>query len=274
MPELPEVETTRRGIQTHLVGQPISGVIVRQRKLRWEIPALDGILPGLRIEKVRRRAKYLLIDCAKAGRHEGTLIMHLGMSGSLRVLPVDSQAYKHDHFDLQLGDQCLRLRDPRRFGAILWTQEPAEAHPLIASLGPEPLSEGFNADYLFEQAKRRKVPIKQLLMDGKVVVGVGNIYATESLFLAGIHPTRLCNRVSKARLEKLVEHVKIVLACAIERGGTTLRDFQQQDGRPGYFQQELRVYGREGEPCRHCGTTIRAKQIGQRTSSYCPRCQH
>ncbi len=274
MPELPEVETTRRGIEAHLVGQSISGVIVRQRKLRWEIPALAETLPGLQIERVRRRAKYLLIDCAKAGQHLGTLIMHLGMSGSLRVLPVDSKVHKHDHFDLQLGQQCLRLRDPRRFGAILWTQEPAERHPLISALGPEPLSEDFNVEYLSDQAKRRKVPIKQLLMDGKVVVGVGNIYATEALFLAGIHPARLCNRVAKARLEKLVEHVKIVLAYAIERGGTTLRDFQQQDGRPGYFQQELRVYGREGAPCRDCGTTIKAKQIGQRTSSYCPRCQH
>ena len=273
MPELPEVETSRRGIAPHLENQRISGVIIRQPKLRWEIPQLQQILPGLKITSVQRRAKYLLIACSEGNHHKGTLIMHLGMSGSLRVVPSDTPPLKHDHFDLQLGRQCLRLRDPRRFGAILWTETSAQQHPLIASLGPEPLSDEFNAAYLLAQAKRRKVPIKQLLMDGKVVVGVGNIYATESLFLSGIHPSRACNRIAKGRLERLVENVKITLAYAIERGGTTLRDFQQQDGKPGYFQQELLVYGREGEACKACGTIIRAKQIGQRTSSYCPACQ-
>jgi len=268
MPELPEVETTRRGIQPHLSGRRISGVVIRQPKLRWPIPALQQWLPGSRIRKVERRAKYLLIDCGS-----GTLIMHLGMSGSLRVVPCNSPPDKHDHFDLQLGRQCLRLRDPRRFGAILWTEDAPEKHPLIRDLGPEPLSDAFDADYLLHQAKARSVAIKQLLMDGKVVVGVGNIYATESLFLAGIHPKRPCNRVSRARIEQLVEHVKSVLGRAIEQGGTTLRDFQNEQGKPGYFAQQLLVYGREGEPCPSCGSPIRRLQIGQRSSSYCPRCQ-
>lgn len=273
MPELPEVETSRRGIAPQMQQQTITGVVIRRPKLRWEIPPLGDILPGLRIQQVGRRAKYLLVHCADATQPRGTLIIHLGMSGSLRLLPTDTAVQKHDHFDLQLGKQCLRLRDPRRFGALLWTQQPVERHPLIVALGPEPLSEAFNTGQLLAQAKRRRVPIKQLLMDGKVVVGVGNIYATESLFLAGIHPARPCHRVSRARLDTLVGHVKNVLRHAIERGGTTLRDFQQQDGKPGYFQQELLVYGREGRPCPRCGTAIKARQIGQRTSSYCPSCQ-
>jgi len=268
MPELPEVETTRRGIEPHILGKAVSGVVVRQPKLRWPVPPLHH-LNGQRVRMLERRAKYLLI-----GFKHGTLILHLGMSGSLRVLPGDTPAGKHDHFDLQFGRQCLRLRDPRRFGAVLWTNRPAGEHELIAHLGPEPLSDAFNPDYLYQQAQRRKVPIKQLVMDGKVVVGVGNIYATESLFLAGINPVRACNRISRKRIGNLVGCIRQVLARAIEQGGTTLRDFQREDGRPGYFQQELRVYGREGEPCPVCGTTIRARQIGQRTSAWCPHCQH
>ena len=273
MPELPEVETTCRGIAPHLEGKTIKGVIIRQRKLRWEIPALESLLPGLSVQRVQRRAKYLLLACGDNGGDRGTLIIHLGMSGSLRVLPASTPAQKHDHFDLQIDDQCLRLRDPRRFGAVLWTETDPRQHSLLAGLGPEPLSHAFDSDYLLAQAKRRKVAIKSLLMDNKVVVGVGNIYATESLFLAGIHPQRACNRIGHKRIEGLVGHVKEVLARAIEQGGTTLRDFQHEDGKPGYFQQELRVYGRQGEPCPHCGTTIKAQRIGQRTSSYCPHCQ-
>lgn len=273
MPELPEVETTRRGIAPHLEGNAFSGVTVRQSRLRWEIPALAQLLPGLTVEAVRRRAKYLLIPCGNEHGTAGTLIMHLGMSGSLRVLPADTPARKHDHLDLVLGAQCLRLRDPRRFGAVLWTDNNPLHHPLLANLGPEPLSPGFNTDYLLIQARRRKVAIKQLLMDNKVVVGVGNIYASESLFLAGIHPHRPCNRIGERRIAQLVEQVKAVIAAAIEKGGTTLRDFQHEDGKPGYFQQQLLVYGRQGDPCVRCATPLKALQIGQRTSTYCPRCQ-
>lgn len=267
MPELPEVETTRRGVSPYIEGHTVSETVVRQPRLRWPIPALEHLV-GQVARRVERRAKYLLVRF-----DSGTLILHLGMSGSLRVLPADTPPQRHDHLDLRFGQHCLRLHDPRRFGAVLWTSEPAETHPLIRDLGPEPLSHTFDADYLHRQARRRRVAIKQLLMDGKVVVGVGNIYATESLFLAGIHPGRTCNRISKARITQLVAQVKAVLARAIEQGGTTLRDFQHEDGRPGYFQQQLMVYGREGESCHRCGTTIRAKQIGQRTSAWCPNCQ-
>lgn len=268
MPELPEVETTRRGIAPHIENQTVTGVRISQRKLRWPIPELEQLLPGETIHRVRRRAKYLLLDSAK-----GTVIIHLGMSGSLRVLPVDTPPQPHDHVDIQFGEQCLRLRDPRRFGAVLWTEQSPAEHPLIQHLGPEPLDGAFNTDYLYAQAQKRKVSIKQLIMDGKVVVGVGNIYATESLFLAGIHPTRPCNRISKKRLHALTEHIKQVLGKAIEQGGTTLRDFQNQDGKPGYFQQQLLVYGRAGEACPSCKTLLKTLQIGQRASSYCPKCQ-
>ena len=273
MPELPEVETTRRGITPHLLGKTVDHVVVRQRRLRWEVPPLETLLPGRRIRQVQRRAKYLLLECVDERDAGGTLLIHLGMSGSLRVLPADTPPQTHDHCDLVLGDRCLRLRDPRRFGALLWTGEPPGQHPLLAHLGPEPLSSAFDADYLWQQARRRRIPIKQLLMDGKVVVGVGNIYASEALFLTGIHPQRACNRVGRERIARLVDNVKAVLGRAIELGGTTLRDFQDQDGKPGYFRIELQVYGREGEPCPACGTPIKAIQLGQRTSSYCPRCQ-
>jgi len=267
MPELPEVETTCRGIAPLIQGKTISAVIVRQPRLRWEIPPLDHLV-GEHIREVSRRAKYLLLSFDR-----GTLIIHLGMSGSLRFLPVSAPPDKHDHFEMQFGQHALRLRDPRRFGAVLWSQGSPMEHELIRSLGPEPLSEAFHVDYLYQQARRRRIPIKQLLMTGSVVVGVGNIYATESLFLAGIRPGRACNRISRNRLETLVEQVKKVLARAIAQGGTTLRDFQHEDGRPGYFQQELHVYGREGEACTTCGSTIKSKQIGQRTSAWCPGCQ-
>jgi formamidopyrimidine-DNA glycosylase len=231
------------------------------------VPGLQH-LAGRPLRRVERRAKYLLLVF-----DSGTLILHLGMSGSLRVLPCTTPPGPHDHLDLQFGRQCLRLRDPRRFGAVLWSEGPVAEHELLRHLGPEPLCDDFNADYLYRQARRRRIPVKQLLMDGRVVVGVGNIYATESLFLAGINPARACNRISKARIESLVGQVKGVLARAIEQGGTTLRDFQREDGRPGYFRQELMVYGREGEACARCGITIRARRIGQRTSAWCPHCQ-
>ncbi len=268
MPELPEVETSRRGISPHLLGQTITAAIVRQHQLRWPIPDLCSILPGQTIRQISRRAKYLLLQL-----DSGTLIIHLGMSGSLRVLPADTTPGKHDHFDLCIGRQCLRLHDPRRFGAVLWTGHAVQEHPLIRHLGPEPLSNAFHGDYLYQQARMRKIAIKNLIMDGKVVVGVGNIYATESLFLAGIHPQRACNRIARTRIDTLVGHIKVILTRAIRQGGTTLRDFQHEDGKPGYFAQELLVYGREGLPCPQCGQALLNKRIGQRSSVYCRYCQ-
>ncbi len=270
MPELPEVETTCRGIAPHIKGKKVSDVIVRHHQLRWPIPrGLKKGLLGHKINSVSRRAKYLLL-----GFDHGTLILHLGMSGSLRIIPANSPAEKHDHLDIAFAhSKTLRLTDPRRFGAVLWTKEPPEEHALLAHLGPEPLSEAFTSDYLYQQSRKRKSSIKQFIMDGKIVVGVGNIYASESLFLAGISPKRIANKVSKARYEKLTAAIKQVLAAAIEQGGTTLRDFVGGDGKPGYFAQQLNVYGREGEPCRVCGNEIKQIVQGQRSSYYCPGCQ-
>ncbi len=270
MPELPEVETTCRGIAPHIKGKKVSDVIVRHHQLRWPIPrGLKKGLLGHKINSVSRRAKYLLL-----GFDHGTLILHLGMSGSLRIIPANSPAEKHDHLDIAFDHgKTLRLTDPRRFGAVLWTKEPPEEHALLAHLGPEPLSEAFTSDYLYQQSRKRKSSIKQFIMDGKIVVGVGNIYASESLFLAGISPKRIANKVSKARYEKLTAAIKQVLAAAIEQGGTTLRDFVGGDGKPGYFAQQLNVYGREGEPCRACGKEIKQIVQGQRSTFYCPHCQ-
>ncbi len=269
MPELPEVETTRRGITPHVLGKTVSGVIVRQPRLRWPMPdRLPELLRRRKLLSLDRRGKYLLL-----GFRHGNLILHLGMSGSLRVLPADTPPEKHDHFDLVFGRQCLRLRDPRRFGAVLWTTDPVAQHPLIASLGPEPLSERFTGRYLFDKSRNRKVTVKQFIMDGKTVVGVGNIYANEALYQAGILPTRPCGGISAARYERLARAVKAILARAIESGGTTLQDFTQADGKPGYFAQELKVYGRQGEACPACGAAIRHIVIGQRSSYYCGRCQ-
>ncbi len=270
MPELPEVETTRRGIAPHIEGKRVSDVIVRHHQLRWPVPrALKKKLSGHRINSVSRRAKYLLL-----GFDHGTLILHLGMSGSLRIIEKEIAAEKHDHVDIVLeGGRALRLTDPRRFGAVLWTRDDPNRHELIAHLGPEPLSDAFNSDYLYQQSRKRKSSIKQFIMDGKVVVGVGNIYASESLFLAGINPKSIAGKVSKARMERLTAAIKQVLAAAIEQGGTTLRDFVGGDGKPGYFAQQLNVYGRDGEACHECGTTIRQITQGQRSSFYCPSCQ-
>ena len=269
MPELPEVETTRRGIEKHLLGKTVTDVVVRQRQLRWPIPkTLARHIKGQKINSVTRRAKYLLIhfDC-------GTLMIHLGMSGSLRVLAKDTPAEKHDHFDLVLSSgKCLRLRDPRRFGSILWTDN-WQQHDLIKELGPEPLGNDFNADYLYARSRKRKVAVKNFIMNSHIVVGVGNIYASEALFRAGVRPTRLAGKITRAEAEKLVEVIKAVLKEAIKQGGTTLRDFTASDGKPGYFKQQLAVYGREGEPCLHCKTIIKQITIGQRASYYCPKCQ-
>ncbi|WP_313024092.1 bifunctional DNA-formamidopyrimidine glycosylase/DNA-(apurinic or apyrimidinic site) lyase [Pseudomonas lopnurensis] len=269
MPELPEVETTRRGIAPHLLGQRVSRVIVRDRRLRWPIPEdLDVRLSGQRIEAVERRAKYLLI------RFEaGTLIAHLGMSGSLRLVDATLPPAKHEHVDLLLeSGQALRYTDPRRFGALLWSDDPLN-HVLLASLGPEPLGEAFDGDRLFRLSRGRSMAVKPFIMDNAVVVGVGNIYASEALFAAGIDPRRPAGSISRARYLKLAEEIRRILALAIERGGTTLRDFVGGDGKPGYFQQELFVYGRGGAFCKRCGATLREIRLGQRASVYCGRCQ-
>lgn len=270
MPELPEVETARRGIAPYLVGRRIAGLTVRDRRLRWPVPAgLELEVRGQTVEAVDRRGKYLLLRTGA-----GTLILHLGMSGSLRVVDEATPAGPHDHVDLVLeGGQALRLTDPRRFGCVLWTREDPGQHPLLVGLGPEPFEPSFSGPYLYRLSRGRRAPVKAFLMDGHVVTGVGNIYASESLFLAGVHPARPAGRVGPARYGRLAESVRTVLAEAIEAGGTTLRDFVGVDGNPGYFAQHLRVYEREGAPCEVCGHSLRRRVIGQRASYFCPRCQ-
>ena len=269
MPELPEVETTRRGIAQHIEHKVVSNVVIRQARLRWPIPQdLAEKINGQQIRSVKRRAKYLLLETGS-----GTLIMHLGMSGSLRFLSSSIPAGAHDHFDLEFGNDCLRLRDPRRFGAVLWTQDPVEEHELIKSLGPEPLSDDFNLDYLFKASRNRTVAVKNLIMNAHIVVGVGNIYASESLFMAGIHPKRKAGRISRKRYEKLVTAIKQVLTKAIDQGGTNLRDYSNEDGKPGYFAQQLQVYDRKGQACYVCDAPIQQVKIGQRSTYYCPHCQ-
>ncbi len=270
MPELPEVETTRRGIEPHLRGRTIAAVTVRQPKLRWPVPAdLSARLVGQRIGRVERRAKYLLLPFPA-----GTLVLHLGMSGSLRIVEADEPPMAHDHLDIALDSgRALRLTDPRRFGAALWVDGEPFAHPLLSALGPEPLSEAFDGAYLFERSRGRAAPVKTFLMDGHVVVGVGNIYANEALFAAGIRPDRAAGRIARERYDRLAADVKRILAHAIERGGTTLRDFVGGDGKPGYFQQELSAYGRGGEPCKVCRTVLTEVRLGQRSTVYCRVCQ-
>jgi len=281
MPELPEVETTRAGLAPHLVGRRVMGASLRRPDLRWPIAAeIQSLLPGQRILAVRRRAKYLLLDTAA-----GSALLHLGMSGSLRVLPAQTPLRAHDHVDLLLdaepghAGRVLRFNDPRRFGCLLW-QAPGQTHPLLAALGPEPLpvdapeaGPRFDGDYLFRRSRGRSAPVKNFLMDQRVVVGVGNIYAAEALFAAGIAPQRAAGEVSRARYARLAEAVTTILGHAIARGGTTLRDFISPDGAPGYFEQELWAYGRGGEPCRRCGRPLRQAQIGQRASVWCGHCQ-
>lgn len=269
MPELPEVETTLRGIAPHMQNQTVAQVIVRDPRLRWPVPAGVARAEGQRITGLRRRGKYLLIDLQQGG-----LIIHLGMSGSLRVLLEPAAAGKHDHFDIELDNGvCVRFNDPRRFGAFLWTAQAPDSHDLLAQLGPEPLSDLFTAQHLYQRSRGRKVAVKNFIMNGHIVVGVGNIYASEALFMAGIHPQRAAGRVSVVRYQGLVEAVRDVLGRAIERGGTTLRDFVDSEGSPGYFAQELLVYGRAGHDCFQCGGSIRQKVIGQRSSFFCPACQ-
>ncbi|MZR62869.1 bifunctional DNA-formamidopyrimidine glycosylase/DNA-(apurinic or apyrimidinic site) lyase [Alcanivorax sp. DP30] len=268
MPELPEVETTLRGIRPHLEGQVLSEVVVRERRLRWPVSEELLTLRNSQVLALRRRAKYLLIelDC-------GELLIHLGMSGTLRVVDQSVPLRKHDHVDLQLDSgKVLRFNDPRRFGTVLF-QAGGEPHPLLAKLGPEPLSEAFSGDWLFDRSRGRKVAVKSFIMDNATVVGVGNIYAQESLFLAGIHPSRAAGKISKARYERFAEAIKTVLARAIEAGGTTLKDFTRADGQPGYFAQSLNVYGRAGQPCLRCKALLKADRHGQRSTSYCPQCQ-
>ena len=269
MPELPEVETTCRGIRPHLENRIVREVRVQNPSLRWPVPEdLATKLAGMRIESVDRRGKYLLLRVA-----DGAVMVHLGMSGSLRIVDDGAPRRTHDHVELVLEDgRLLRFNDPRRFGAWLWADD-CSAHPLLRNLGPEPLSPEFDGDYLYRLSRGRRAAIKSFIMDHHVVVGVGNIYATEALFTAGIHPARAAGRVGAARYRKLAMTIKSVLEQAIEQGGTTLRDFINSNGQPGYFRQSLAVYGRAGEPCRLCGRPLRERQIGQRSSVYCTHCQ-
>ncbi|NYZ63386.1 bifunctional DNA-formamidopyrimidine glycosylase/DNA-(apurinic or apyrimidinic site) lyase [Luteimonas deserti] len=269
MPELPEVETTRAGLAPHLAGRTITAVQLRRPDLRWPIPPeVTSLLPGQRIETIRRRAKYLLLDTAA-----GSALLHLGMSGSLRVLGPEVPVRAHDHVDIRLDSgQVLRFNDPRRFGCLLW-QATGSVHPLLAALGPEPLDTGFDGAHLFRLSRGRRAPVKAFLMDQRTVVGVGNIYAAEALFAAGISPLREAGRIARGRYERLAEEIRRILAYAIARGGTTLRDFISPDGAPGYFEQELSAYGRGGQPCPVCATPLRQAAIAQRTTVWCPRCQ-
>ncbi len=272
MPELPEVETTRRGISPYVIGETVKDVHIRERRLRWPISTqLGHLLKNRTIQKLKRRAKYLLFYT-----ENGCLIVHLGMSGSLRIIDRDrgEMTGKYDHVDIVFdSNRILRFRDPRKFGSILWSRHDPSTHQLIRHLGPEPLSRTFDADHLYTLSRKRIQAIKTLIMDNRIVSGVGNIYANESLFVAGIHPGRKAGRLSKKSCEKLTIAVKIVLNRAIKRGGTTLRDFTNGKGNPGYFQHELHVYGRAGKPCKACARPIRVIRLGQRSSFYCATCQ-
>lgn len=268
MPELPEVETTLRGLSPHLKDRQIKQVVLRRSDLRWPIPKDIATLRDEPIIGLSRRAKYLLMNLP-----HGTAIWHLGMTGNMRVIPTSVAPVAHDHVDFVLdNDTLLRFHDPRRFGALLWQPE-GTLHTVLSNLGPEPLSESFSADYLFEKSRGRSVAIKSFLMTQAVVVGVGNIYANEALFAAGINPSRAAGRISLARYEILVAHIKSILLRAIDVGGTTLRDFMSPDGFSGYFVQELAVYGRAGLPCVTCGTVLKSSMLGQRQTVWCPRCQ-
>jgi len=268
MPELPEVEVSRLGIEPHILEQEITQVMVRNPNLRWPVPEDVQKLVGQNVLSVRRRAKYLLIDT-----EVGTAILHLGMSGKLRVIDAAVPVQKHDHVDIEFANgKVLRLNDPRRFGAFLW-QQPDEAHELLLKLGPEPLTSDFDEDLLYRTSRNKTGPVKNFIMDNQVVVGVGNIYANESLFKAGIDPRRPAGKISRKRYQTLTYYIKQTLAFAIEQGGTTLKDFTQTDGNPGYFAQELLVYGRGGQPCVSCGTRLKEVKIGQRATVFCSSCQ-
>lgn len=269
MPELPEVEITRRGIEPYVKDQCVTQVVIRQHHLRWPIPAEITRLQGQTVCKLTRRGKYILLHT-----DAGVALIHLGMSGSLRIVEQGMEPRKHDHFDLVLENgRVVRYHDPRRFGALLWTEEDPQHHALLRELGPEPLADGFDGDYLYRLSRTRTVSVKEFIMNARIVVGVGNIYANEALFLAGIDPRRAAGRISRERFLKLAECIRHVLAYAIECGGTTLRDFVREDGTPGYFQLELKVYGRTGQPCAICRKPLKHLVIGQRSSWFCPICQ-
>lgn len=270
MPELPEVETTRRGIEPHIKGSTVKAVVIRQPKLRWPVPkSMEHELVGEKITQVLRRGKYLLL-CTKAG----TVMVHLGMSGSLSIVTSSTELKKHDHVDIAMANgNIMRLHDPRRFGCVLWFKEAFDEHPLLAKLGPEPLSDEFTGEHLFRLSRKRTAPIKTFVMDSHNVVGVGNIYANEALFAAGINPQRKAGSISKQRFKVLVDEICRILAEAIEVGGTTLKDFVGSDGKPGYFQQSLNVYGRGGEPCVNCKKPLKEIRLGQRSTVFCSKCQ-
>lgn len=270
MPELPEVETTRRGIGPHIEGRRVAELVVRQPKLRWPVPeGLPAMLAGRVLRRVERRSKYLLLRF-----DHGTAILHLGMSGSLRIVAADEPAGVHDHIDVRFDSgRALRLTDPRRFGCLLWHDAGDNAHPLLAALGPEPLSDDFSGQLLYEKSRGRRAPVKTFLMDGRIVVGVGNIYANEALFAAGIRPDRAAGKISRQRYDALARSVREVLSRAIDMGGTTLRDFVGGDGKPGYFRQQLMVYGRGGAPCLRCDTPLTEVRLGQRSTVFCRHCQ-
>ena len=270
MPELPEVETTRRGIAPHIQGQRVARVIVRNPNLRYGVPKILATeFRGQIVLSVERRGKYLLLVSGA-----GEMMVHLGMSGSLRYLEKALAPGKHDHVDVVFENGgCLRLHDPRRFGSVLWLPKGAAEHKLLANIGPEPLSDDFNGDYLFKRSRGRSVAVKNFIMDSGVVAGVGNIYANEALFMARIHPLRAANRISIKRYQILVDEIERVLQAAIESGGSTLRDFVNSDGKPGYFAFEHKVYGRDGQACEECGATLKLVRLGQRATVYCSRCQ-
>lgn len=271
MPELPEVETTVNGIRPFAEGRSVSGVIVRQRQLRWPVSrGLSQKLSGKVIQSVRRRAKYIMFEFER-----GTLLIHLGMSGRLRVVPSTTPIEKHDHVDLLLDDgHCVRFKDPRRFGSVTWVSGDPLVSQYLYHLGPEPLVDDFDGQYLYTRARGRRTAVKNFIMDGRIVVGVGNIYASEALFRSGIRPTRAAGRIALERYNLLVIAIQSVLGEAIAAGGTTLRDYSRVTGEPGYFEQALKVYARQGQPCEVCGDLINRKVIGQRASYYCPSCQH
>jgi len=270
MPELPEVETSRRGVLPHIKGSTLAQLIVRQPKLRWPIEShLPETLAGNRLNNIRRRGKYMLFDF-----EAGTVLIHLGMSGSVRILTQDVEVTKHDHFDMLFSNgNCLRFNDPRRFGSLLWAGQNPLEHSLISKLGPEPLDEDFGGEYCYQKSRGKRIAIKQFIMDSHLVVGVGNIYANESLFKAGIHPSRQAGKVSLKRYLVLAQIIKEVLSEAIEQGGTSLKDFTNADGKPGYFKQQLAVYGRGGEPCVQCNTSLKEVRHNNRATVYCSKCQ-
>jgi len=270
MPELPEVETTRQGLAPWLEGQLIVRTVARTPRLRWPVPdEFTGRLPGARVMALDRRAKWLFLRTDR-----GTALLHLGMTGSFRVLEGDQPPGIHDHLDIVTGDgMTVRFHDPRRFGTVLWTADDPALHPLIAPLGPEPLGDEFTARYLYARSRKRSIAIKPHVMNSHIVVGIGNIYASEALFRAGIHPARAAGRIALPRMEALVGAIKAVLSESIRSGGTTLRDYYNGNGQPGYFSQRLQVYDRAGRPCRACGGPVKQRVLGQRSSYYCPRCQ-